>query len=386
MKRWLLRLAIALGGIAVAATALVFFILYRPIAVTLAEPDKGGTFEVFGLGTVEAQILSRPGFEVGGTLMELRADHGDRVSAGTVLARLHDAEQRAQVAKSQASVLSAEAALHKAGALVEKAETVLRQKQEINRRRQVLLERGTISVEGAEEAQMEEDVARAEHAIALRDVELARAALSNAEAQLRFDQVQLEHHALLAPFDALVIDRHSELGAVLAPGAPLLTLIDPSTVWTLAYVDERRAGDIALGQEAEVRLRSLPNRAFRGEVVRIGVESDRVSEERRVYVRCRDCPQDFHLGEQAEVVIRTGTAEGALLVPETAVDLANDREGVVWTVENGSLARRVASLGRRNLDGRVEIIGGIPAEARVVAERRPGLREGRSVRVGDAAP
>jgi HlyD family secretion protein len=386
MRRWLLRLLVALAGVAVAAMGLVFFILYRPIEVTVAEPEAAAVFEVFGLGTVEAQVLSRPGFEVGGTLMELHADHGDSVSGGAVLAYLHDAEQRAQVAKSEAGVLSAEAALHRAEALVEKAETVLRQKQEINRRRQVLVERETISVEAAQEAQMEADVAVAEHAIALRDLEVANAALSNAQAQLQFDRVQLHHHALEAPFDALVIERHSELGAVLAPGAPLFTLVDPNTVWTLAYLDERRAGDVAVGQQAQVRLRSLPNRIFRGEVVRIGIESDRVSEERRVYVRCGDCPEDFHLGEQAEVVIRTGTADQALLVPETALDLADEREGTVWTVENGRLARRVVSLGRRNLDGRVEITGGVPADAKVVIDRRPGLREGRAVRIGDAAP
>jgi HlyD family secretion protein len=386
MRRWLLRLLVALAGVAVAAMGLVFFILYRPIEVTVAESEAGVVFEVFGLGTVEARVLSRPGFEVGGTLMELHADHGDSVSAGAVLAHLHDAQQRAQVAKSEAGVLSAEAALHRAEALVEKAETVLRQEQEINRRRQVLVERETISVEAAQEAQMEADVAAADHAIALRDLELSKAALRNAQAQLQFDRVQLHHHALKAPFDALVIERHSELGAVLAPGAPLFTLVDPNTVWTLAYLDERRAGDVALGQQAEVRLRSLPNRIFRGEVVRIGIESDRVSEERRVYVRCSDCPEDFHLGEQAEVVIRTGTAEGALLVPETALDLADEREGTVWTVENGRLARRVASLGRRNLDGRVEITGGIPADAKVVIDRRPGLREGRAVRIGDETP
>jgi HlyD family secretion protein len=44
---------------------------------------------VFGLGAIEAQVLSRVGFEVPGTLIELAADHGDRVAAGAVLARLN---------------------------------------------------------------------------------------------------------------------------------------------------------------------------------------------------------------------------------------------------------------------------------------------------------
>ena len=43
-------------------------------------------------------------------------------------------------------------------------------------------------------------------------------------------------------------------------------------------------------------------------VVRIDIESDRVNEERRVYVRCGGCPLAFHLGEQAEVLITVATA------------------------------------------------------------------------------
>ena len=61
-------------------------------------------------------------------------------------------------------------------------------------------------------------------------------------------------------------------------------------MWALAYVDESRAGAIKEGQPAEVRLRSLPQQVFPAKVVRIGLESDRVSEERRVYVKCDVCP------------------------------------------------------------------------------------------------
>jgi len=42
-------------------------------------------------------------------------------------------------------------------------------------------------------------------------------------------------------------------------GDTKFTLMDPGTIWTLAYIDEARAGSIAVGQTAEVRLRSLPH-------------------------------------------------------------------------------------------------------------------------------
>ena len=78
---------------------------------------------------------------------------------------------------------------------------------------------------------------------------------------------------------------------MLAAGEALFTLVAPETVWILAYVDEARAGDIEVGQAAEVRLRSLPQQMFHGRVARIGIESDRVNEERRIYVVCDDLPE-----------------------------------------------------------------------------------------------
>ncbi|MDN3722508.1 HlyD family efflux transporter periplasmic adaptor subunit [Roseibium salinum] len=64
----------------------------------------------------------------------------------------------------------------------------------------------------------------------------------------------------------------------------------PESVWTLAYVDEARAGTIQPGQPAEVRLRSLPHDVYQAKVARIGIESDRVNEERKVWVKCEQCP------------------------------------------------------------------------------------------------
>jgi HlyD family secretion protein len=223
--------------------------------------------------------------------------------------------------------------------------------------------------------------------VAISDVEVAKAALEAARAEFELEKVLLDRHVLKAPYDAIVIQRHKELGAVLAPGEALFTLVAPETVWALAYVDEARAGALRVGQRAEVRLRSLSRQTFPGHVTRIDIESDRVSEERRVYVACDQCPESFHLGEQAEVFITTTVLDEALLVPETAIEGFDGTRGAVWTVEDGELRRREITFGHRTLDSRLEVIGGLPDGALVVRALRPGLREGRAAKVvEDAAP
>lgn len=378
MRKRTIRYLLALLGLAALGAMSFVFIFMRPLPVEVAQPAENVPVKVFGLGTVEARILSKVGFEVGGALIRLNADHGDRVKEGNVLARLHSAEQEARITKAKAGMVNAEAAVQMAEATVDKARAVLAQKKQTNRRRQALVAQQTVSVETAEESQMEEDVAAAELAVAISDVEVAKAALEDAKAQYELEKVQLDHHVLKAPYDAIVVQRHKELGAVLAPGEVLFTLVAPETVWTLAYVDEARAGGIRLGQSAEVRLRSLPHQTFHGHVTRIDIESDRVSEERRIYIGCDQCPDSFHLGEQAEVLITTAVMDEALLVPEAVIDGFDGTTGTVWTVEDGELHRREVAFGQRTLDSRLEIVSGLPEGAQVVITLRRALREGRA--------
>ena len=260
---------------------------------------------VYGLGSVEARTISQLGFEVAGTLAELGADHGDRIRRGQVLARLDARQQQAQVAQAEAGLRQAQAALVQAQARLERARALLSQRRNVNTRRQTLARNGTVSVEAAEDAQSTTDVANADVAVAVSDVEAARGGVESAQARLQLDQAVLAKYTLLAPYDAVVTDRGRDLGAAMAPSVALMTVVDPGTVWVRAFIDEALAGPLAVGQPVKISLRSLPGRDFVGKVARIDIETDRVSEERRVHIAFDAVPAEFHLGEQAEVLIDT---------------------------------------------------------------------------------
>lgn len=383
MRRGLLGLAIltALGAVG------YFFLTERPLVVPVVSVDHDVPVRVYGLGTVEARIVSKVGFEVGAALTDLAVDSGDSVTRGQVLARLHTAEQQARVARAEAGVEAARASLGKTNASVARARAVLAQRKAANERQQALVGSNTISAQAAEEAQRDVDVAAADLAVAESEVKVAQAQLADAEAGLRYELTLLEHHVLRAPFDAIVVERHVEAGTVVRAGELIFTLMDPATVWTLAYIDEARAGTVALGQSAEVRLRSLPHEVFGGTVVRIGIESDRVNEERRVWIACDRCPPQPYLGEQAEVRITVATLPEALLVPEVAVSGFDGHRGRVWVVRDGRLGEVPLVFGYRTDDARLEIVSGLPDGAQVVAAPVKGMSEGRMARVaGGGAP
>jgi HlyD family secretion protein len=258
---------------------------------------------------------------------------------------------------------------------------VLAQVQANNRRQQELARQNATSAQRVEEAQRDENVAQADLAVAEAEVAVIRAQRAELEAALRQEEALLRQFRLIAPYDAVIISRHFEAGAVVKAGDPIFTLIDPQSIWIQAYIDEERAGQLALGQPAVIRIRSQPQSEFRGRIVRIGLESDRVNEERRVWLACEDCPARMYLGEQADVRILTGERERAIMVPEVAIAGFDGHRGRVWLVQDGQLAEAELTFGARDDRGRVEVVGGLAEEAVIVAARVPGLRPGRRARI-----
>lgn len=375
-----------LSGIllATAAAAGFLFLTESPLTVVVVQPEHDVDLRIYGLGTVEARILSRVGFEVGAALTRLSADAGDSVAKGQKLAALHSAEQEARVARARAAVAASEANFAKADAAVVRARAVLAQRVAANRRQQGLVQRDVTSIQRAEEAQRDEDVARTDLAVAEADVAVIQAQGLDAAAALQQEEILLAHHRLIAPYDALIVARHAEAGTVVKAGDPIFTLIDPATIWIQAYVDEERAGQLAIGQPGTIRLRSQPSAEFHGAIARIGIESDRVNEERRVWLTCADCAAEMFLGEQAEVRITTGTRASALMVPEVAITGFDGHRGAVWVVRDGRLARVELTFGARDDRGRVEVTGGLPEGATIVAGPPKGAVEGRRARISEA--
>jgi HlyD family secretion protein len=255
----------------------------------------------------------------------------------------------------------------------------LKQKVEVNQRRQDLAQKGVVSRETAADTQAAADMAKADLSQARSAVSVARANLEQANAVLALEEARLAKYRLYVPFDGMVMTRYRELGSALSANEAVFQLVDPATIWALAYIDEGRAGPIEVGQPAEVVRRSAPDLHMKAKVVRIDIESDRVNEERRVYVRCGGCPLTFHVGEQAEVVITVATLPQARLVKQTALVKVQGRQATAWTVEDGRLQQRKVTLGQRTLDGRVEIVGGVPEGAELVTGPTSGLAIGRRV-------
>lgn len=372
--------ALTAGALAVAAIEVWRL---QPVEVPVLQPESNVPVVIFGLGQVDAERISQLGFEVDGVVSEIAVQVGDHVKAGDVVARLDSRREELSVRAARQALSMAQAQVRQSAADVASAEATLALKEQIASRASQLERRGTGAVATAQDTEAERRAAVANRDGALRALEVAQARVEQSTAQLAREEETLARHQLLAPFDGIVLERLQNIGAAAPMGTPVLSFMDPKTLRVLAYVDEGRAGMLRVGQRAILILRSRPAERLDGRVDRIDPRSDKVTEERRVYITFDTPPGQIFLDEQAEARIEVGVIEHAVLVPELLIRNRDGAQGSVWAVVDGHLSELRLTFGRRLADGRMEVISPIPSNARIVGQRLPDASPGTAVRVAD---
>jgi HlyD family secretion protein len=99
-----------------------------------------------------------------------------------------------------------------------------------------------------------------------RQIDLAKANIHNAEQVLEMGNIVLGYTTLKAPFDGVILVRQAEIGEIMAPGTPVVTLADLDHVWLRAYINEPDLGKIRLGQSAQVTTDTYPGKVYQGRV------------------------------------------------------------------------------------------------------------------------
>ena len=106
------------------------------------------------------------------------------------------------------------------------------------------------------------------------DIAIAHANLNEAGANLGLSQVNLGYTILRAPFAGVVTVRQAELGEVVSPGSPVITLSDLDHIWLRAYVAETDLGRIHWGQEATITTDTYPGKQYHGRISFISPDAE----------------------------------------------------------------------------------------------------------------
>jgi len=259
------------GGIAA-------FSNYHALVRWLTSSDHAATILVSGNIEAHQSVL---GFKtVQSRIVELPFNEGQWVKAETLISRVDDKDYRQQVMIAEAALdvqnhqlATAEQNLAATKKTVESDAADLELAKIQFSRADNLMQKGAGTIEARDQASatLKKTNAAIERDQALeksaeRQVELAKANIHNAEEALKLAKIVLDYTVLVAPFDGVITVRQAELGEIMVPGTPVVTLADLDHIWLRAYINETDIGKIRLDQSAVVKTDTYPGKSYKGRV------------------------------------------------------------------------------------------------------------------------
>lgn len=291
--------------------------------------------------------------EVSASVLSVLHVQGEAVTAGTTLAKLDDTSIRDAWLSARSGVTSAQTAADQA---------------------QRDLQRATRLHDAG--------------AIADRDLEAARrgdlaaqAQLADANARLAATKKQLDACDVKAPFTGIVSERQVSAGDVVAPGAPLFTVVDPGSMRLEAAIPASSLTDVRVGMRATFSVSGYGARKFDGRITSVNPSADPATGQVRIYASIPNGSGQLVAGLYAQGRVATATRR-ALSAPATAVDQRGLRPFVV-RLKGGKPERVEVAIGVRDEEQeRLEIVStSIAAGDTLLLGAAQGISPGTRVKV-----
>jgi membrane fusion protein (multidrug efflux system) len=287
-KRWLIAVLVLLGIVAILGLTKFFQIkamidagkkmVPPPVAVTTA---KVQTVEWQPLrpavGTLVAIRGTTLSAELTGTVREIGFQNGSMVKKGQVMVRLDTSAEQAQLQSALADLALAKQTLERNESL---------RKQEVN-------------------TQAELESAQA------RDKQTSAAVVNL--------QAIINKKVIRAPFDGRAGIRAVELGQVVSPGTPIVSLQTVSPIYAEFQLPQQALADVKLGQKVTLKVDVFPGKSWEGSVTTINPEVDPATRNVRMRATVDNPDGSLNPGMFASVEVEAGNAHKALIVPATSV-------------------------------------------------------------------
>ena len=301
-------------------------------------------------GVVEANAYRQVAVTplVGGRIVRVLVQLGDRVRKGQPIARIYSPE----LAEARTRYVAARAMLEAHDRELQRTEK--------------------LAAIGAASRQELERI-HAEHAAQTAEVESARSRLQLLGAALDGSSSSTPQDAATtnvpAPIDGVVTERLANAGLNVDSTTKLFTIVDLSQVWVVGDVYERDLQHVREGARATVTTTAYPERPLAGRVSFIDPQLNAATRTARIRVEVPNPRGDLRLGMYTDVTIESPTSAPVLIVPKDAVQSIGDRQFVYVPSASDptKFVEREVRLGRA-VGGSVEVVAGIRAGDSVVSK------------------
>lgn len=292
-------------------------------------------------GTLVAERDARIRSELAGAVQQTYVESGQRVDAGTVMARIDDAAVRDAEMSAKSALTQALVAAEQAARELQRAKT--------------LLAAGAIA---------ERDVEAAE-----RGNLIAQSALADVKARLASAEKSMRNTVIRAPFAGVVSEKTVSPGDIVSPGTALFTVIDPRSLRLEASVPTSALSDVRVGAPVTFTVNGFEDRTLLGRITRVSPTVDPQTKQVRLMASVPNAKGLLVAGLFVEGRVAAEKRVG-VMVPEQAIDQTAMRPYVV-RLKGGKVERIDVELGVRD-------------EAASAFEVRSGIASGDTVLLGAA--
>jgi membrane fusion protein (multidrug efflux system) len=311
----------------------------EPKALTRWLP-LSGTLQPVDQTTVKAKVS--------GEVRQVAVREGEAVRAGQVIARFDTADLEVRLTDRIGALESSRAQL----AMAEKTRT----------QNQQLLKQKFISQNAYDSAES--------------NLSVTQGTLKSNEAQAQLARNALRDAVVTAPLSGIVAKRHVQPGEKVSFDAPLVTIVDLARMELRAMVPANDIPELVLGMKVDVAIDGFGDRRFTGTIDRINPTTEAGT--RAIFVFIHIPNPDAALRGGMFGTGKVILAAGAPVPTLPAITIRTEAgQTFVWTIENGKLARRIVTVGRRDdTVGRVEIKTSLPQDVPILAAPFDNLKAG----------
>jgi RND family efflux transporter MFP subunit len=304
-------------------------------------------------GYIEAERKADLSPKITSRITQLNVTEGTRVNKGDVIARLDHTDLDAQLADAQASSINAQAELARQKAL----------------RAEGLAPQSTVDVAIAQEA--------------------------STRARVQYARALLDYTEIRAPFAGVVTAKRAFVGEAVSPfgsspsgggsGGAIVTLVEFSSLYVGADVNESNLSKLGPRQPAEITLDAVPDKTYHGYLRQIVPAADRQKGTVRVKVAFEDADEKILPDLSARVSFTAAATHGKsprarVLIPRAALATRDGKTGVFRIVEGRAKFQEIETAG--DVQGQVEVTKGLQGGETLVSQpEKAEIRDGDKVRV-----
>jgi HlyD family secretion protein len=375
------------------------------LAVQITEAQRESIDRtVSGDGGLRALDQSAVTPKISAPVRKFHVNRGDHVKQGQLLAELEDRDLAAAVADAKGALDQAEAQyrntsaasvpdeLVKAQQDVQAAKQSMEASQTVLRSREQLYKEGALAKRLVDESAVALAQARGQYETAQKHLESmqsvsrhetvkgAAAQVESAKGKYEAALAQLSYTKITSPIAGVVADRPIFPGEMATPGAPLITVMDVSSVIARVNISQTLAGNVRVGQPATISPTDGAQPVV-GKVTVVSPAIDASSTTVEIWVQAQNAGERLRPGGTVRVTIAAGAVKDAVVVPTSALLGSSEGGTAVYVVGSDSVAHeRKVEVGVRDAE-RAQITKGVNPGERVVAEGGVGLSDGAKVKV-----